>query len=66
MAIFLDENSRIIVQGMTGGEGMKHTARMLASGATVVGGVNARKAGTEGLVRLRRPAGVRHRRRGDE
>jgi succinyl-CoA synthetase alpha subunit len=46
MAIFLDENSRIIVQGMTGGEGMKHTARMLASGATVVGGVNARKAGT--------------------
>ncbi len=46
MAIFLDENSRIIVQGMTGGEGMKHTARMLASGAGVVGGVNARKAGT--------------------
>jgi succinyl-CoA synthetase alpha subunit len=46
MAIFLDENSRIIVQGMTGGEGMKHTARMLASGATIVGGVNARKAGT--------------------
>jgi succinyl-CoA synthetase alpha subunit len=46
MAIFLDQNSRIIVQGMTGSEGMKHTARMLASGATVVGGVNARKAGT--------------------
>ena len=46
MAIFLDENSRIIVQGMTGGEGMKHTARMLASGAQIVGGVNARKAGT--------------------
>ncbi len=46
MAIFLDENSRIIVQGMTGSEGRKHTARMLASGATVVGGVNARKAGT--------------------
>ncbi|AZI58615.1 succinate--CoA ligase subunit alpha [Nakamurella antarctica] len=46
MAIFLNENSRIIVQGMTGGEGMKHTARMLASGSTIVGGVNARKAGT--------------------
>jgi len=46
MSIFLDENSRIIVQGMTGSEGMKHTHRMLASGATVVGGVNARKAGT--------------------
>jgi succinyl-CoA synthetase alpha subunit len=47
MAIFLDENSRIIVQGMTGSEGMKHTARMLASGTNVVGGVNARKAGTK-------------------
>src|SRR5947209_8079060 len=46
MAIFLDENSLIIVQGMTGSEGMKHTRRMLASGAAVVGGVNARKAGT--------------------
>jgi succinyl-CoA synthetase alpha subunit len=47
MSIFLDENSKIIVQGMTGSEGMKHTARMLASGANVVGGVNARKAGTK-------------------
>jgi succinyl-CoA synthetase alpha subunit len=32
MAIFLDENSKIIVQGMTGSEGMKHTARMLKGG----------------------------------
>jgi succinyl-CoA synthetase alpha subunit len=47
MAIFLDETSRIIVQGMTGSEGTKHTRRMLASGASVVGGVNARKAGTK-------------------
>jgi succinyl-CoA synthetase alpha subunit len=47
MAIFLDENSKIIVQGITGGEGSKHTRRMLASGAQVVGGVNARKAGTK-------------------
>ncbi len=45
MAIFLDENSKIIVQGMTGSEGMKHTKRMLASGSKVVGGVNPRKAG---------------------
>src|SRR5579875_1107134 len=45
MSIFLDENSKIIVQGITGGEGSKHTRRMLASGAQVVGGVNARKAG---------------------
>jgi succinyl-CoA synthetase alpha subunit len=47
MAIFLDQNSKIIVQGMTGSEGMKHTTRMLASGSQVVGGVNARKAGTK-------------------
>jgi succinyl-CoA synthetase alpha subunit len=46
MAIFLNENSKIIVQGMTGSEGMKHTKRMLASGSQVVGGVNPRKAGT--------------------
>ena len=46
MAIFLDDSSRIVVQGMTGSEGMKHTARMLASGSRIVGGVNARKAGT--------------------
>jgi len=47
MAIFLNEQSRIIVQGMTGAEGMKHTRRMLASGSQLVGGVNARKAGTK-------------------
>ena len=46
MAIFLDEHSRVIVQGMTGSEGAKHTRRMLAAGTQVVGGVNARKAGT--------------------
>ena len=45
MAIFLNEDSRIIVQGMTGSEGMKHTARMLAGGSNIVGGVNPRKAG---------------------
>ena len=47
MAIFLDDSSKVIVQGMTGSEGMKHTQRMLASGTQVVGGVNPRKAGTE-------------------
>lgn len=45
MAIWLTENSKIIVQGMTGSEGSKHTRRMLKAGARVVGGVNARKAG---------------------
>lgn len=46
MAIFLTESSRVIVQGMTGSEGQKHTARMLAAGTAIVGGVNPRKAGT--------------------
>ena len=46
MSIFLTEESRVIVQGMTGAEGSKHTRRMLAAGTTIVGGVNARKAGT--------------------
>lgn len=45
MAIFLTENSKVIVQGMTGSEGMKHTKRMLAAGTNIVGGVNPRKAG---------------------
>jgi succinyl-CoA synthetase alpha subunit len=45
MAIFLGKESKVIVQGMTGAEGMKHTRRMLASGTDVVGGVNPRKAG---------------------
>jgi succinyl-CoA synthetase alpha subunit len=46
MSIFLDENSLIIVQGLTGSEGTKHAGRMLASGSKIVGGVNPRKAGT--------------------
>jgi succinyl-CoA synthetase alpha subunit len=46
MAIFLTSASKVIVQGMTGTEGMKHTTRMLTSGTKIVGGVNPRKAGT--------------------
>ena len=46
MSIYLNEDSKIIVQGITGGMGAKHTALMMDSGATIVGGVNARKAGT--------------------
>jgi succinyl-CoA synthetase alpha subunit len=47
MAIWLTEDSKVIVQGMTGSEGMKHTRKMLAAGTKIVGGVNPRKAGTE-------------------
>jgi len=46
MSIFLNEHSKVIVQGMTGAEGTKHTTKMLAAGTNIVGGVNARKAGT--------------------
>jgi len=45
MSIFLTKDSKVIVQGITGGEGSKHTPLMLKAGTDVVGGVNARKAG---------------------
>ena len=45
MAIFLTADSKIIVQGMTGSEGRKHTQLMLASGTDVVGGVTPGKGG---------------------
>jgi succinyl-CoA synthetase alpha subunit len=47
VSILLTESSRVIVQGMTGSEGLKHTRRMVASGTQVVGGVNPRKAGEQ-------------------
>ena len=46
MAIFLTENSKVIVAGITGSEGTKHTRRMVASGTNIVGGVNPKKAGS--------------------
>ena len=45
MAIFINEKSKVIVQGMTGSEGTKHTRRMLASGTQIVGGVTPGKGG---------------------
>ncbi|MBA2772725.1 MAG: succinate--CoA ligase subunit alpha [Nocardioidaceae bacterium] len=45
MAIFLTGDSKVIVQGMTGSEGSKHTQRMLDSGTSVVGGVTPKKGG---------------------
>jgi succinyl-CoA synthetase alpha subunit len=47
MAIWLDTDSSIVVQGITGSEGTKHTRRMVESGARVVAGVNPRKAGSD-------------------
>jgi succinyl-CoA synthetase alpha subunit len=45
MAIFLTKDSRVLVQGMTGAEGSRHTARMLAAGTEVVAGVTPGKGG---------------------
>ena len=47
MAIWLNSESKIIVQGMTGSEGTKHTRRMVASGSNIVGGVTPGKAGQD-------------------
>jgi succinyl-CoA synthetase alpha subunit len=49
MSIFLNENTKVIVQGMTGSEGTKHTRRMLASGTKIVGGVTPGKGGSTHL-----------------
>jgi succinyl-CoA synthetase alpha subunit len=45
MAIWLTKDSRVIVQGMTGSEGSKHTRRMLRAGTNIVGGVTPGKGG---------------------
>jgi succinyl-CoA synthetase alpha subunit len=45
MAIFLNDDSRIMVQGITGSEGRKHAARMVAAGSVIVGGTNPNRAG---------------------
>lgn len=45
MSIFLDKNSKVIVQGITGAEGSYHTGRMLDYGTNIVGGVTPGKGG---------------------
>ncbi len=47
MSIYLDKNSKVIVQGITGREGLFHTQRMLAYGTQIVGGVTPGKGGTK-------------------
>ncbi|RYQ59799.1 succinyl-CoA synthetase subunit alpha [Bifidobacterium pseudolongum subsp. globosum] len=46
MTVFIEDDAPVIVQGMTGHQGMTHTARMLKAGTNIVGGVNPRKAST--------------------
>lgn len=45
MSIFINKETRVLVQGMTGAEGTKHTKKMLASGTNIVGGVTPGKGG---------------------
>jgi succinyl-CoA synthetase alpha subunit len=45
MSIFVDKNSKVIVQGITGAEGSYHTERMLKYGTNIVGGVTPGKGG---------------------
>lgn len=47
MAIFLDADSKVLVQGITGSEGTKHTRRMVASGTSIVAGVTPGKGGQD-------------------
>ncbi|HMR47646.1 MAG TPA: succinate--CoA ligase subunit alpha [Arachnia sp.] len=49
MAVFINAGSRILVQGMTGREGRKHTQRMIMSGSRIVGGITPGKGGTSVL-----------------
>ncbi|HKK64511.1 MAG TPA: succinate--CoA ligase subunit alpha [Clostridia bacterium] len=49
MSFFVDENTRLIVQGITGREGTFHTEQMQQYGTTVVAGVTPGKGGTEVL-----------------
>ncbi len=45
MSILVDKNTRLIVQGITGNEGLFHTTQMVAYGTLVVGGVTPGKGG---------------------
>lgn len=47
MAVIIDKDTRVVVQGITGSQGQFHTGQMLAFGTQVVGGVNFDKAGQE-------------------
>ena len=45
MSIFIDENTRLVVQGITGRDGSFHTAQMMEYGTQVVAGVTPGKGG---------------------
>ena len=66
MSIFLNADSQVLVQGMTGSEGRKHTSRMLASGTQIVGGVTPGKGGQTVEFDTGERAGVQLGRRGGQ
>ena len=45
MSIFLSRESRVLVQGMTGSEGRKHSQWMITAGTNIVAGVTPGKGG---------------------
>lgn len=45
MAVFINQHTRVVVQGMTGREGRRHTQRMIASGTRIVAGVTPGRGG---------------------
>jgi succinyl-CoA synthetase alpha subunit len=47
LSVIIDDDTRVVVQGITGNEGRFHTASMLSYGTRVVAGVRAGKAGQE-------------------
>ncbi|MCL5268171.1 MAG: succinate--CoA ligase subunit alpha [Bacteroidetes bacterium] len=49
MSILVDKSTRLVVQGITGGEGSFHTEQMIAYGTKVVAGVTPGKGGTSHL-----------------
>ncbi|KOO46622.1 succinate--CoA ligase subunit alpha [Priestia koreensis] len=47
MSVFINKNTKVLVQGITGGVGLFHTKQMLEYGTQIVGGVTPGKGGTE-------------------
>ncbi len=54
MAVLVDENTKVICQGLTGSQGTFHTEQAIAYGTKMVGGVTPGKGGQDAS----RPAGL--------